>query len=90
MDNAIDRNNWIEAYELGVYGDCHPDLTVQMIRMLKLHLQLIPDNGSIDGEILKKINELKQAIKCTNLYGDDLYRIFLSIINDLQIPSSFS
>lgn len=94
MDDAIDTNNWIEAYEMGIktmpmfekiYGDCHPDLTVQMIRMLKLHLQLIPDNnGQIDAEISKEIQQVKQAIERTNLYDDELYKIFVSIINDIQ------
>ncbi|XP_027195721.2 histone-lysine N-methyltransferase SMYD3-like [Dermatophagoides pteronyssinus] len=100
MDKAIDRKNWFEAYEIGqktmpmfkqIYGECHPDLTVQMIRMLKLYLQLIPDNNdngfSINlNEILKQINETKQAINRINFYDDELYRIFVQIINDLQLP----
>ena len=78
-----DGNDWYQAYHVGIdtvplykliYGDFHPDLTVQLIRIVKVVL-LIDD--IIDrNEIISLITKSEKSLRITHGINHSLYKMF--------------
>ncbi|KAJ6222537.1 hypothetical protein RDWZM_001082 [Blomia tropicalis] len=88
MDEYVySKSNWVKAYQIGletmplyekIYGDYHPDLTVQLVRILKLRLYISSD---LDNEAIQLISRVRKHISITHGYNNELFKMFQEIIN---------
>jgi hypothetical protein len=88
MDETItNENDWHKCYSIGmqsiafynqIYGDFHPDLTVQLMRVLKLKV-LITDKLD-EREVIQLIKRTENCIKITHGFDHNLYKIFREAI----------
>lgn len=89
MDDCIDiSSKWRTAYELGketiplltkVYGDYHPDKTLQLVRLTKLYLLLY--GGDLDNEGIELISKTGKHITTTHGHNHELYKVYREALN---------
>lgn len=88
MDNNIsDEQNWSRAYQIGlgtlemlekIYEFVHPDLTLQLVRILKLRVLIC---GDLDNEAIQLASRTDRAIKLTHGCNHDLYKLYREMLN---------
>lgn len=88
IDDCINRSSdWEKAYNCGLdtialltklYSGIHPDLTVELVRVLKIRLMISQD---LDNDALELIGRANKNINLTHGCNHDLYKKFNDIIN---------
>lgn len=88
MDDCIDQKaEWMKALQLGeksiplfeqVYGQYHPDLTVQLVRMTKLRLCIC---GDLDNSGIQLVGKTAKHLAVTHGQTHELYQVFRSALN---------
>ncbi|XP_054154934.1 histone-lysine N-methyltransferase SMYD3-like [Oppia nitens] len=91
FDRLIDsKNDWQKCMQIGLetlplyrqcYGDYHPDLTVQLVRVLKVMLLVVNNNNTM---ILDMIKTVRNAIEITHGLHNNLFNIFNLTYNPLM------
>ncbi len=89
MDDFIDiRSQWRAAYDLGketipllttLYGEYHPDKTLQLVRLAKLYLLMY--GGDLDNEGIDLIGNAGKHISVTHGHNHELYKIYREVLN---------
>lgn len=89
MDDCIDiRAQWKTAYDLGketipllttLYGEYHPDKTLQLVRLAKLYLLMY--GGDLDNEGIDLIGTAGKHIRITHGHNHELYSIYREALN---------
>ena len=90
MDELItNQSDWQKCYSIGmqsislynqIYGDFHPDLTVQLMRVLKVKALIVEKENVGQNEFKDLIIRTQMAIKITHGFGHKIYQLFLDMI----------
>lgn len=88
FDELIEnKNDWNKCYSIGlqtiplykqIYGDFHPDLTVQLMRILKVKYVIIDDFS--DRNVIELIEKIRDSIKISHGFEHKLFYIFKQTI----------
>lgn len=88
LDDMINNEgDWCQSFSIGmqsiplynqIYGDFHPDFTVQLMRVLKLKV-LISHNLD-EKNTIQLIKKTQNCIKITHGFEHSLYKIFREVI----------
>jgi hypothetical protein len=96
LDDLIEEGLWVEAYRVGlkslplyekIYGEYHPDFTVQLLRILKIKLVLSENESEHGSELASNsdsviffVNKAKAALEVTHGSDHALYKLFLHLL----------